>query len=223
MHAQGGDRSRYAPVRSVLSDAEGDAVALAHAYRVSLGARHVYIADLDAIAGGPPQLDLLRQIAEEFGSGLLVDAGIGKLAAADPLRRLGTTVVVGLETLDTFDTLRAITARGPVCFSLDLRHGTLVAMPSLLAELRHPSTLTVTESAVQAGASEILVLDLGRVGSQSGPNCAVLAELHAVFPHMRLLAGGGVRNRQDLAALAAAGCQAALVATALHEGSVREK
>jgi uncharacterized protein related to proFAR isomerase len=37
---------------------------------------------------------------------------------------------------------------------------------------------------------------------------------------VELVAGGGVRDRADLDALADAGADAALVATALHEGRV---
>jgi uncharacterized protein related to proFAR isomerase len=35
-----------------------------------------------------------------------------------------------------------------------------------------------------------------------------------------VLAGGGVRGPDDLSALAAAGCDGALIATALHTGAV---
>jgi phosphoribosylformimino-5-aminoimidazole carboxamide ribotide isomerase len=37
---------------------------------------------------------------------------------------------------------------------------------------------------------------------------------------MELTSGGGVRGRDDLAALADAGCDAALVASALHDGQL---
>jgi uncharacterized protein related to proFAR isomerase len=40
------------------------------------------------------------------------------------------------------------------------------------------------------------------------------------LPRLRLLAGGGIAGAEDLARLAAAGCDGALVATALHTGRI---
>ena len=64
------------------------------------------------------------------------------------------------------------------------------------------------------------MLDLARVGSGEGPDVALLGELHARFPDVELLAGGGVRDAADLRALAGAGASGALVATALHGGAI---
>ena len=48
----------------------------------------------------------------------------------------------------------------------------------------------------------------------------LLGEVHARFPDVELLAGGGVRHAADLRALAGAGTSGALVATALHGGAI---
>ena len=64
------------------------------------------------------------------------------------------------------------------------------------------------------------MLDLARVGSGEGPDVTLLGELHARFPDVELLAGGGVRHAADLRALAGAGAAGALVATALHGGAI---
>ena len=71
-----------------------------------------------------------------------------------------------------------------------------------------------------AGAREVIVLDLARVGSGEGPDVILLGELRSRFPDLELLAGGGVRHAGDLRALADAGAAGALVATALHGGAV---
>ena len=64
------------------------------------------------------------------------------------------------------------------------------------------------------------MLDLARVGSDAGPDVALVRELCAGFPELELLAGGGVRDVADLRALAEAGAAGALVATALHGGAI---
>jgi phosphoribosylformimino-5-aminoimidazole carboxamide ribotide isomerase len=43
-------------------------------------------------------------------------------------------------------------------------------------------------------------------------------QIQEEFPRVELTAGGGVRGLDDLKVLAAAGCDAALVASALHDG-----
>ena len=64
------------------------------------------------------------------------------------------------------------------------------------------------------------MLDLARVGSGAGFDVGLIAELHAAFADLELLAGGGVRDVDDLRALRDAGAAGALVATALHSGVI---
>jgi phosphoribosylformimino-5-aminoimidazole carboxamide ribotide isomerase len=64
------------------------------------------------------------------------------------------------------------------------------------------------------------VLDLARVGSGAGFDVELIARLHAAFGELELLAGGGVRDIEDLRALRDAGAAGALVATALHRGVI---
>ena len=103
------------PVRSELvPGAEGDALALARAYRCCSGVSRCYVADLDAIAGGPPQLELLHRLqsGNGFGGPLLLDAGVHSLATLQRLAGEFTEVVVGLETLRSFSDLGVA---GPSC------------------------------------------------------------------------------------------------------------
>jgi phosphoribosylformimino-5-aminoimidazole carboxamide ribotide isomerase len=67
---------------------------------------------------------------------------------------------------------------------------------------------------------EVLVIDLARVGSGTGPPLNAVSVLSAALPGVAIYAGGGVRDDADLAALASAGATGALVATALHEGRI---
>jgi phosphoribosylformimino-5-aminoimidazole carboxamide ribotide isomerase len=66
----------------------------------------------------------------------------------------------------------------------------------------------------------VIVLDLARVGSGTGVDLDLLARVRRAAPGLALLAGGGVRDAADLDRLADAGCDGALVATALHDGRI---
>jgi phosphoribosylformimino-5-aminoimidazole carboxamide ribotide isomerase len=223
VHARGGVRERYEPVAAVAGSfiAAGSADALARAYVDRLGVAEIYVADLDAILGRTPQDALVRELSTA-GVPLWLDAGIATADRARHVVGLGAAhVIVGLETLDSYASLDAICAglgAGQVAFSLDLRAGQPVAtargLPAASAE-------SAAARAAEGGVGAIIVLDLARVGTASGADVATIARVRRAVPHVTLLAGGGVRHAEDLRQLADAGCDGALVATALHTGALR--
>ena len=222
VRAEGGRREGYAPVHSVLLPEEraGDALALAGAFRDRLGRDEWYVADLDAITGGAPQQALLDALAVAGGR-LLVDAAVTTPRRAHEVLTHGAErVVVGLETLSSFDALRDIATsvgRERIVFSLDLRGGEPIVLPGA----PHGGTpLELVQAAIDAGAGAILVIDLARVGTGLGLDLPLLGALREAHPEVELLAGGGVRSRRDLVGLADAGCDGALVATALHDAGL---
>ncbi len=218
--ARGGERATYAPVRSVLASGEGDALALARAFRDVLRCVDWYVADLDAIRGGAPQWPLVRALAELGGRPLLDAATTTVERGEDALIAGADRVVVGLETLDDFAQLEAIVGRlgsARVVFSLDLRGGAPLVRPGA-PHGGGGSPLELARRAVDAGVRALLVLDLARVGTGAGVDLELVRRLRLALPGVELLAGGGVAGPADLARLAATGCDAVLVATALHDG-----
>src|ERR671917_1697490 len=79
VHAQAGNRSQYTPLESQLTPGQvGDAVAVLRAFHAELDIHQCYLADLDAIQGGPVQRTLIRELVAfhtGFAGSLLVDAG----------------------------------------------------------------------------------------------------------------------------------------------------
>ena len=223
VHARGGRRETYEPVRTVAGAAidDGDAVAVARAYVDRLGIGELYAADLDALSGQAPQDALVTDIAA-VGAPLLVDAAATSVDRARHALALGAAcVVVALETLDSFDTLRRICREiggQRVAFSLDLRGGQPIVASNSTAS--NDAAHSIAARARDAGAGAVIVIDVARVGTGSGLDLALIARVRAATPGLTLLAGGGVRSVDDLARLAAAGCDGALVATALHDGRI---
>jgi phosphoribosylformimino-5-aminoimidazole carboxamide ribotide isomerase len=220
VHAVRGERERYRPVRSVIAADAGDPLALARAYRSALGLDELYVADLDAIGGdGGEHGALIAALARE--ARLMVDAGVSEPARARALLDLGAQrVIVGTETLTDLDALDRLLAQVPghaLIVSVDLRDGRVLSADPELAGL---PALHAVARLHRAGLREAIVLDLARVGSGAGPDVALIAQVHAAFPDLELLAGGGVRDVEDLRALSGAGAAGALVATALHSGVI---
>lgn len=223
VHARGGARDQYAPVDMIAGSRidPGDPLALARTYLNRLGLTELYAADLDAILGHSPQDTVIAALAA-LGAPLCVDAGVSSVDRARQLLALGVRqVVVGLETLPSYAALRSIcdaSGGSRVAFSLDLRNGEPVVARGGIPPGETPDRLAAR--AAEAGCGTIIVLDLARIGTGAGLDLETIAGIRRAVPHLTLLAGGGVRGPGDLARLAGAGCDGALVATALHTGLI---
>jgi phosphoribosylformimino-5-aminoimidazole carboxamide ribotide isomerase len=152
---------------------------------------------------------------------LWLDAAISSPDDARRALDLGAScVIVGLETLTSFDALGEIcgaVGSERVAFSLDLRGGDPVA-PRLGVPSNEPADLA--GRAADVGVAALIVLDLARVGQATGPDMEMIARVRAAAPGTPLILGGGIRGFDDLARLAEAGCDGVLVATALHDGQL---
>ena len=224
VHARAGDRAAYVPIETAVGvRIDGDVDVLARLYVESLGVKELYVADLDAISRGVSAMNhrLIESVAS-IGVPLWVDAGVSTAADADRVMAAGASIViVGLETLSSFDALAEIcetVGHDRVAFSLDLRNGTPIGLPNVVSSGVAPAA--IAQRAVQAGVGSVVVLDLARVGMGAGVDSTLMSRIREAVPAARLFAGGGVRSRMDLAELASAGVDGALVATALLNGSL---
>jgi phosphoribosylformimino-5-aminoimidazole carboxamide ribotide isomerase len=198
------------------------------AFRARLGALACYVADLDAIQGGTVQRGTLRELAQletGFAGAIMVDAGAHTPASAFEVLATGASqVVIGLETLRGFRDLRDIVqvmGHGRVVFSLDLRMGSPIMHPAMYdAEGALPDAVSLASQAVDAGARSIVVLDLARIGTGCGTDLGLIEALRKRFPGIELMVGGGVLARRDLDRMRDAGCDGALVASAIHAGTI---
>jgi phosphoribosylformimino-5-aminoimidazole carboxamide ribotide isomerase len=218
-----GERHTYRPIESRLTRDTSPAE-VAQAICDALPIRDFYLADLDAIAGAEPAFAAYESVAS-LGVRLWVDAGAGDASRARQLAEFQTgdraleRVVVGLESLgdaaSLHETHEAIGAARAV-FSLDLKSGRPL---SRIAAWRDADAVDIARAAVEAGFGRMIVLDLARVGTGQGIAVTALCRtLRARYDGLELISGGGVRHLDDLRELADAGCNAALVASALHDG-----
>jgi phosphoribosylformimino-5-aminoimidazole carboxamide ribotide isomerase len=218
-----GERQTYRPIESRLTR-ETSPAGVAAALLDALPQRALYVADLDAIAGGEPNWAAYESIAA-LDVRLWVDAGAGDAARCRRLAEFGVAggsldyVVVGLESLAAPAALAAAcSALGAdrAVFSLDLKAGAPLCDA---ANWANKTAMEIADDAVAAGFRRMIVLDLSGVGMGQGVAAVELCrKLHQRHRDVELISGGGVRGLADLRALADAGCGAALVASALHDG-----
>jgi phosphoribosylformimino-5-aminoimidazole carboxamide ribotide isomerase len=211
-----GRRSDYRPIVSTLCPTSTP-LSVARALRAHFGIDELYLADLDAIAGQPPDIGTCN-LLHVNGFRLWVDAGIRTCLEARILAAHGVGVVVGLETVAGPDALAEILREQGerIVLSLDLRGGKPLGK---LEGWKQPTARGIAAEAVALGVRHLLLLDLERVGLGGGTGTEELcASLAASYPGVEILAGGGVRDRSDLLRLKACGVSAVLLASALHDG-----
>jgi phosphoribosylformimino-5-aminoimidazole carboxamide ribotide isomerase len=225
VHAVKGERAHYGPLSSVWHPGSVDPRALSEAYKRKYRLDtplELYLADLDAIENrAPPDTDLYRDLHAK-GIKLWLDAGTHRAVDCASWFESGVEIaVLGLETLSgPAELSEAVRLWGAqrLLFSLDLRNGTPVVDAQAAWGTNDPSL--IAELAAELGIRRLLVLDLARVGTGSGP--AGVAPIHRVsrIEDMQVFIGGGVRGMTDLSRLSAMGVAGAMVGTAVHEGRV---
>jgi phosphoribosylformimino-5-aminoimidazole carboxamide ribotide isomerase len=218
VHAVRGERQTYQPVVSALSP-DADPVRVAASFRDQFGFTELYVADLDAILGQGNQQALIRTLARHSGMNLIVDAGAADVEGVRQVLNLGVQrVIIGAETLPNWEAATAILdsfAQEKLVFSLDMRAGKVLSAYGQLAAMQ---PIEAVDKLFQAGWKEIVLLDLARVGAQSGVDWNLLGEVRRTFPELTLLVGGGVRDVNDLVELRSTGIDGVLIATMIHRG-----
>ena len=245
----GGERRLYRGVLEMKPRGleQDDPLSVATWYRSRFGASRLYVADLDALSGTSPRLELYHELVEA-GFHLVVDAPWG---STTPLptsneRLESLTPILGTETWRSPDRLAEL-GRGRLpggMLSLDLHGETFWRGPSAEDRLRGagsdetapkasedsaaivPPTRLISacrrwlDVAKLLGITDVLLLDLASVGRASGlSTLSLLSELKPNYPDMRWWLGGGIRGPADARLAAQAGADSVLVASALLDGS----
>ncbi|MCF7936466.1 MAG: phosphoribosylformimino-5-aminoimidazole carboxamide ribotide isomerase [Synergistales bacterium] len=215
-----GERERYRPVESVLTDSS-DPLDLLRALLAATGASTWYAADLDALQGKGDNASLLDQLAVAAGVPPWIDAGTGTLEAVEALLEQvpAAAAIVGSETLNGEEGFHSLSVTLPErqrIFSLDIKdRRPLTGEGSPFAERTIMESLELLSS---TGWRRVILLGLEQVGTGGGLPFELLGSARRAFPELELYAGGGLRSAGELGHLASLGVSGVLAATALHRG-----
>ncbi|MBS7611492.1 hypothetical protein KEJ27_04710 [Candidatus Bathyarchaeota archaeon] len=213
--AKMGFRDLYKPIRSRLYPFSNP---LATVKKLSsLGFKTIYVADLDAILYGFINTELYKALSSEVN--LMVDLGVKSFEEASRVIDTGVKkLIVATETLPKLEiALSILEAYGcdRVVLSLDLKNREILSKIPGFKSLPPRECL---EKFVKLGFKEVIIVDLARVGSNSGPDLELIGGLKNAS--VKLIVGGGVRNLNDLLILREMNVEAALVASALHQSKL---
>ncbi|MGI9229414.1 MAG: HisA/HisF-related TIM barrel protein [Gammaproteobacteria bacterium] len=209
VQALGGRRHDYQPVNSPLCPHAGVADVVA-AYLDYYRFSPIYIADLDALAGRDDNADRINRLLHSRPElTVWLDAGLHdysrRLYAAFPGR---VRIVLGTETGFDPATCQAWRQDFDCVLSLDYRDETL------LGGLEFNTLKTLL-------TADLIVMSLHRIGARNGPDWPRLQQLQELTRGHRIYPAGGVRGRADLLALRQNGMAGALIASCLHDKSLR--
>jgi phosphoribosylformimino-5-aminoimidazole carboxamide ribotide isomerase len=193
----------------------GNPLELARRYAAE-GAGRLHLVDLDGAFSGVPRPELVSDVAASVEIPVQVGGGYRTLEAiAAALAAGADRVMVGTAALSSGFVEQAV-ARfgGALVVAVDVRDGRVTVDGWTQTSGITPGKLA--RRCAEAGVSRLLVTSAARDGSLAGPDAALLREvLPAGLP---VLAAGGVSSLDDLRAVRDAGCEGAIVGSALLAG-----
>ena len=198
--------------------------ALHSRYR-ALGAQWLHCVDLDGARDGQlANRDLIEAMAADGLPRLQVGGGVRSREIVEDLLQAGIgRVIVGSAAIETpEDVARWIEVFGPerIGLAIDVRLDA-DSVPRVQTRGWQQSTSAMLWDTVQqflsSGLRHVLCTDIARDGALQGPNLELYADCVRRFPAIEWQASGGVRDAQDLEALAEVGVAQAISGKALLE------
>ena len=219
VHALRGQRKQYHQLSSNLcKSADPLDIALTFAF---LGFKSLYMADLDAILGKEANLSLYQQIATKTDLELMVDAGIADISKAKKVLKTGVTkIIIGSETLHSLGFLNQVVkafGEDKIIVSIDMKGEKILSISETIKSM---DSISFAQKLAQIGISQIILLDLGRVGTEHGINSVLLENLLEKTT-LEVFVGGGIKGIQELEELRILGVSGALIATVLYNGKLQ--
>ena len=191
-----------------------------------IGYTRLHVVDLDgAKSRHIVNSKVLSRLTEEtslkidFGGGIKTDDDIGKaFEAGASMVTIGSVAVTHPELLE-----RWLVKYGPerIILGADVRNGRISingwkddSEQELLPFLKHY---------VDMGVVNVLCTEISKDGTLSGPAIPLYKKVMETYPHLYLIASGGVSSIDDIKELDAAGIPSVVFGKAIYEGRINLK
>ncbi len=221
VHAVKGERSNYKPLISKLFNTSNP-MKIVEIMVLNYNFTELYIADLDSIVNKKPNLDLLLKINKAFPHlKIILDPGISNLEEISLFSQLTLNkLILGIETIDNLnlvkDALKKLSS-DRIVISIDIYKGKIMTKNK---ELSTFDPLNLSNEINHYGVKEIIVLDLFRIGQKIGGIPDLYLKIRENFEG-KVIAGGGIKDFEDLLLYYDKKFSGVLIGTALYDGTIK--
>ena len=194
----------------------GEPVELARSFAAA-GATRLHVVDLDGARAGRIRPDVVQEIVEAAAPvPVQASGGVRSVADAEALVQAGADrVVVGTAAWTLLDELVSSLGKRLVV-AIDVRDGVVRARGWTEGSLDVDEAI---RRCVAAGVPRLLCTAIERDGTMQGPDLDLVRRV-VESSGLPVLAAGGIRSDEDVAALSKAGAAGAIVGRALLEGTL---
>ncbi len=185
------------------------------------GAEYIHLVDLDgAKEGKRVNHEIILETAHALDVPVEVGGGIRTMAQIESYLENGIDrVILGTSAMEDpqllQDALRRYGER--IAVGIDCRDGLVYGRGWLEASELH--YITFARQLEEMGVQTVIVTDISKDGTLSGPNTDMLAALKEQSG-MRIIASGGIRSIEDIAALKQLGLYGAITGKAMYHGTL---
>ena len=189
----------------------------------SLGFKRLHMVDLDGAKSKHIVNDaVLRQITQntdlivDFGGGIKTDNDIQK--AFDAGASMVTIGSVAITNPDLFESW--LNKYGPehIILGADVRNGKISI--NGWKEDSNDELLTFLNRYVKMGIKNVLCTEISHDGTLTGPATLLYKEIMNIYPHIHLIASGGIGSIEDIQELEKSAIPAVVFGKAIYEGKI---
>lgn len=187
------------------------------------GAEYIHMIDLDgAKAKRPLNSDMIKRVSKAVDIPLQVGGGIRSVETAGELLEYADRVIIGTIAIAEPETLKKLIKEfgaEKIVVSVDYKAG----LPAVNGWLEKVSLDTgkLQSRLLKSGVKTAIITDGDKDGLLSGPNLELMGEWKR--SGLEIICAGGVTSVKDIAELAEALIDGAIIGKALYEGKISLK
>ncbi len=206
----------------------GDPAELAERYEAA-GADEIVLLDISAgVDGRDTAVETVRSVRRRIGIPLCVGGGVRCLEDAERILRAGADKIslnsMGYRNPELLSAIAREFGRQCCVAAVDATRRAESGTPIVVLDAGRTETATPAvdwiRRAVDAGSGEILLTSRDRDGTRSGYDLELVRSASEAVPGTPVIASGGAATPEQILAGIQAGAGAALLAGALHDGSL---
>ncbi len=186
-----------------------------------LGAKHIHMVDLEgAKSGETPNLEIVRQVAEETDLFVEIGGGIRTMEVVEKYISAGIDrVILGTAAVTDKDFLKAAVSEygEKIAVGADIKDG-FVAIKGWTEKSEY-SCFEFCEEMQKIGVKTLICTDVSKDGAMQGTNRQLYKELSEKFD-MQIVASGGVSTIDDVRALREMNLYGAIIGKAYYTNAI---